>query len=82
MARSREATAAGNAENIFRHIAETHSTPAVVGRMAAEAGVKTVVLNHQLRGQAAQGFTISSFIDGVRSTFAGEVIVGEDQIVI
>jgi ribonuclease BN (tRNA processing enzyme) len=82
MARAREATAAGNAENIFRHIAETHSTPADVGRMAAEARVKTVVLNHQLRGQAAQGFTISSFIDGVRSRFDGEVIVGEDQLVI
>ena len=82
LARAREATAAGNAENIFRHIAETHSTPTDVGRMAAEAGVKTVVLNHQLRGQAAQGFTISSFIDGVRSEFDGEVIVGEDQLVI
>jgi ribonuclease BN (tRNA processing enzyme) len=50
--------------------------------MAAEAQVKTVVLNHQLRGTAAQGFTISSFIDGVRSAFDGNVIVGEDQLVI
>jgi ribonuclease BN (tRNA processing enzyme) len=82
LARAKEATAAGNAENIFRHIAETHSTPTDVGRMAAQAGVKTVVLNHQLRGQATQGFTISSFIDGVRSEFDGEVIVGEDQLVI
>lgn len=82
MARAREAAAAGNAENVFRHVAETHSTPSDVGRMATEAGVKTVVLNHQLRGQAAQGFTISAFIDGVRSVFDGEVIVGEDQQVI
>ena len=50
--------------------------------MADEAGVKTVVLNHQLRGTAAQGFTISSFIDGVRAVFDGNVIVGEDQLVI
>lgn len=82
MARSREAAAAGNEENIFRHIAETHSTPADVGRMANEAGVKTVVLNHQLRATAAQGFTSSSFIDGVRAVFEGQVIVGEDQLVI
>jgi ribonuclease BN (tRNA processing enzyme) len=82
MARAREQAAAGREENIFRHVAETHSTPSDVGRMANEAGVKTVVLNHQLRGQAAQGFTISSFIDGVRSEFAGNVIVGEDQLVI
>ena len=53
-----------------------------VGRMAHEAGVKTVVLNHQVRGTAAQGFTISSFIDGVRAEFGGQVIVGEDQLVI
>src|SRR5688572_7717979 len=69
MRRAAEAAAAGNEENIFRHVAETHSTPTDVGRMAAEAEVKTVVLNHQLRGTAAQGFTISSFIDGVRAVF-------------
>jgi ribonuclease BN (tRNA processing enzyme) len=82
MARAREAAAAGNPESIFRHVAETHSTPSDVGRMAKEAGVKTVVLHHQLRGQAANGFTISSFIDGVRTVFDGNVIVGEDQLVI
>ncbi len=82
MARNREEAARGNVENIFRHVAETHSTPSVVGRMAAEAEVKTVVLNHQVRGQAAQGFTLSSFIDGVRAEFDGNVIVGEDQQVI
>jgi ribonuclease BN (tRNA processing enzyme) len=65
MRRAAEAAADGNEESIFRHVAETHSTPTDVGRMAKEAGVKTVVLNHQLRGQAANGFTISSFIDGV-----------------
>ena len=78
----RKQAAAGNPESVFRHVAETHSTPSDVGRMAAEAEVKTVVLNHQLRGQAAQGFTISSFIDGVRAVFDGNVIVGEDQLVI
>ena len=82
MARAKEQADAGRPENIFRHVAETHSTPAIVGRMAREAAVDTVVLNHQLRGQAAQGFTISSFIDGVRSEFDGQVIVGEDQTVI
>jgi ribonuclease BN (tRNA processing enzyme) len=82
MARAREATAAGNVESTFRHVAETHVTPAGAGRMAREAGVGMVVLNHQVRGQAAQGFTISSFIDGVRAEFDGQVIVGEDQLVI
>ncbi|HUQ52403.1 MAG TPA: MBL fold metallo-hydrolase [Gammaproteobacteria bacterium] len=82
MARAKEEAAAGRPENVFRHVAETHVTPADAGRMAREAGVKTIVLNHQVRGQAANGFTISSFIDGVRAEFDGEVIVGEDQQVI
>jgi ribonuclease BN (tRNA processing enzyme) len=82
LARAKEQAEAGNPESIFRHVAETHSTPSDVGRMAREAGVKSVVLTHQLRGQAANGFTISAFIDGVRSEFDGNVIVGEDQLVI
>jgi ribonuclease BN (tRNA processing enzyme) len=82
MARAREQAAAGNEESLARHVAETHSTPSDVGRMAKEAQVETVVLNHQLRGPAAQGFSISSFIDGVRAEFDGNVIVGEDQQVI
>jgi ribonuclease BN (tRNA processing enzyme) len=82
MRRAKEAAEAGNPESVFRHVAETHVTPADAGRMAKEAGVKTIVLNHQVRGAAASGFTISSFIDGVRSVFDGQVIVGEDQQVI
>jgi ribonuclease BN (tRNA processing enzyme) len=82
MRRAKEAAEAGNVESTFRHVAETHSTPTDVGRMAKEAGVKTVVLNHQVRATAASGFTISSFIDGVRAEFDGNVIVGEDQLVI
>jgi ribonuclease BN (tRNA processing enzyme) len=85
LARAKAAAEAGNTESIARHVAETHSPPAEVGRMAAEAKVKTVVLNHQLRGPGTPGgggFQISAFIDGVREKFTGEVIVGEDQTVI
>ena len=34
MARAKEAADAGNPESVFRHVAETHSTPSDVGRMA------------------------------------------------
>ncbi len=83
--RSRAAIAAGNPNNIFRHVAETHSSPADVGRMAAEAQVKTVVLNHQLPGSASPGglaYPITTFIAGVREVFKGEVIVGQDLMVL
>ena len=53
--------------------------------MASKARVKTVVLNHLLMGQRAPGaldFAISSFVDGVRAGFDGQVIVGQDLMVL
>jgi len=84
-ARAQEAAAAGNPDNIYRHVAETHSTPADVGRMASEAQVKLVVLNHLVPGTGAPGrpeFPATNFIDGVRKVYSGEVIVGQDLLVI
>jgi ribonuclease BN (tRNA processing enzyme) len=83
--RGRDEAAAGRPDNIFRHVAETHSTPADVGRMAEEAGVKTVVLNHLLPGAVPPGglaYPVTAFIDGVRKQFAGEVVVGQDLMVL
>ena len=86
VARAKEAEAAGNPVSIARHVAETHSTPADVGRMAAKAKVKTVVLYHLLPGPRAPGsldYAITNFTDGVRGAgFAGEVIVGQDLMVL
>ena len=80
-----EAAAAGNPNSISRHVAETHSSPADVARMASEAKVRTVVLNHQVPGAAVPGglaFPVTGFIDAVRKGFTGEVIVGEDLMVL
>jgi ribonuclease BN (tRNA processing enzyme) len=84
-ARAKAAADAGNPDNIYRHVAETHSTPADVGRMASDAQVKLVVLNHLVPGTTAPGrpdFPVTNFIDGVRKVYSGEVIVGEDLMVI
>ncbi|HWG31773.1 MAG TPA: MBL fold metallo-hydrolase, partial [Steroidobacteraceae bacterium] len=82
--RSKAETAAGRPNNIFRHVAETHSSPADVGRMAMEAGVRLVVLNHQLAGPAAGGlaYPVTLFIQGVRQVYSGEVVVGQDLMVL
>jgi ribonuclease BN (tRNA processing enzyme) len=53
--------------------------------MAAEAGVKTVVLTHLLPGSNRPGtaeYPDSSYIDGVRKVFNGQVIVGRDLMVL
>jgi len=83
--RAMEAAAKGNPNSVARHVAETHSTPADVGRTAREAKVKTLVLNHLLPGTITEGvlnFPVSTFIEGVRKEFSGEVIVAYDLMVI
>jgi ribonuclease BN (tRNA processing enzyme) len=53
--------------------------------MAAEAGVKTVVLTHLVGGPNPPGGADSAdaaYVDAVRKQFAGEVIVGRDQLVL
>lgn len=85
VARAKAAADAGNPNNIFRHVAETHATPEHVGRMATEAKVKTVVLTHLLpgsnRAQIAE-FPDSSYIEAVRKYYAGEIVVGRDLMVL
>jgi len=70
-----------NPEGIWRHIEGTHSRLEVVGRMATEAGVGTVVLNHLVPGALLE-IPDSDYIQGVRKTFSGEVILGRDQMVL
>jgi ribonuclease BN (tRNA processing enzyme) len=85
LARAKAAADAGNPNNVARHVAETHSTSVDVGRMAAEAQVKTVVLTHLLPGSNRPEpgeFPDTAYIDGVRQRFNGEVIVGRDLMVL
>ena len=82
--RSKAEAAAGNPNNIFRHVAETHASPADVARMATEANVKMVVLNHQLAGASIGNlaYPVTAFIQGVRQGYSGEVVVGQDLMVL
>lgn len=56
-----------------------------MAQMASEARVKTVVLNHRVHGPSPPNglaYPVTTFIDGVRQGFRGEVIVGEDLMVL
>jgi len=82
---AQQAKAQGRENSIAQHIVETHSNNGDVGRMAAEAGVKTVVLTHLLPGSnrnTAAEYPDSSYIEGVRKVFSGQVIVGRDLMVL
>ncbi|MBT9471124.1 MAG: MBL fold metallo-hydrolase [Pseudomonadota bacterium] len=60
---------------IEAHMREDHTTPEEVGRLAAAAGVKTVVLSHIVPGS---GGDPKAYAAEVRKHFSGPVIVAED----
>jgi ribonuclease BN (tRNA processing enzyme) len=73
--------AAANTESIGRHVVETHSSSEDVGRMAAAAKVKTVVLSHMVGGAGQRGDSAADpFSADIKKFFDGEVIVGRDQL--
>lgn len=57
-----------------------HTTAEDAGRIAARAGVKTLVLSHLLPGD--EPIDDSVWIDEARRHFRGEVIVGRDRMVL
>ncbi len=72
---------ADNPEGVWQHIVSTHTPLDVAGRMAAEAGVRTLVLTHIIPG-ALGALPDSAYVDAVRKTFNGPVVVGRDQLVL
>ncbi|MGD8340897.1 MAG: MBL fold metallo-hydrolase [Gammaproteobacteria bacterium] len=72
---------ADNPEGIWKHIIETHTSTEEAGRMAAEAGVGTLVLTHLLPG-ALMDVPDETYLEGIRKHFDGPVIIGRDLMVI
>jgi ribonuclease BN (tRNA processing enzyme) len=72
---------ADNPEGVWDHIVGTHTSTTDAGRMAAEAGVKLLVLSHLVPG-ALQAIRDDTYIAGVRQHFDGKVIVGKDLMVL
>jgi ribonuclease BN (tRNA processing enzyme) len=77
-AQTNDNTNNNNTESIGRHVRETHSTPDDVGKMAAAAKVKTLVLSHQVGG--GRGGNNDGFTAAIKKVFSGEIIVGADQM--
>jgi len=66
-----------NAASLKKSILSHHTPVEDVGRIASAAGVKTVVLSHFVPAEDAN-LTDQTWIDAVRSTFKGQIIVGKD----
>ena len=72
---------ADNPEGVWRHIVGTHTPLEDAGRMAAEAGVRTLVLSHIVPG-ALDPLPDETYLAPTRKTFRGQVVVGSDQLVL
>jgi len=72
---------ADNPEGIWRHIVDTHTPVEDAGRMAAEAKVGTLVLNHLVPG-ALGDLADDVYVGLARKTFSGRIVVGRDQMVL
>ena len=68
----------GNAPNLMDHLLRSHTTTEEVGRVAAAAGVRTLVLSHLV--PALPTITDEMWAEGVRRHFHGEIIVGRDMM--
>lgn len=70
-----------NAKTLRDHLLASHTTTEQVGRIATEAGVKTLVLSHFVPG-GAPVIADKVWFDAVRPYFSGNLIVGRDLMAI
>jgi len=66
-----------NATRLREHLLASHTLPEDVGKIAAQAGVRTLVLTHFVPGDDAS-ITDEQWAAGVRKHFTGRIIVGKD----
>ena len=66
-----------NATRLREHLMAAHTLPEDVGKIAAQAGVKTLVLTHFVPGDDTS-ITDEQWSADVRKHFKGQIIVGKD----
>lgn len=66
-----------NAKRLREHLMAAHTLPEEVGKIAAQAGVKTLVLTHFVPGDDAS-ITDEQWAADVRKHFKGQIVVGRD----
>jgi ribonuclease BN (tRNA processing enzyme) len=64
--------------SVVRHILASHTDAADVGRVAAQAGVGTLVLTHAVPTEGPGAPTDEDWIRAVRRHYKGNVVVGRD----
>jgi ribonuclease BN (tRNA processing enzyme) len=70
--------AAADPEHLRKHLLASHTSTEDVGRIAAQAGVKTLVLSHLVPGVPSAVISDEMWMEGVRKHFRGNIVVGKD----
>jgi ribonuclease BN (tRNA processing enzyme) len=68
-----------NAATLMSHLKASHTLTDDVGRIATAAGVKKLVLSHLVPADVA-GVTEQTWIDAVRTTYEGDLVVAHDLL--
>ncbi|MFL6840376.1 MAG: MBL fold metallo-hydrolase [Bradyrhizobium sp.] len=68
---------AKNGATLKKHLLESHTTTEDVGRVAAAAGVKVLVMSHFVPGDDPL-VTDDNWTEGVKKNFSGKIIVAKD----
>jgi ribonuclease BN (tRNA processing enzyme) len=68
-----------NAASLREHLLASHTTTEQVGRVATEAGVRTLVLSHFVPG-GAPAISDEIWRNAVRPFFSGNLIIGRDLL--
>jgi ribonuclease BN (tRNA processing enzyme) len=68
-----------NASTLREHLLASHVSTEDAGKMAAEAGVKTLVLSHLVPGDDPS-ITEAMWMEGARKHFSGTIVVGRDLL--
>jgi ribonuclease BN (tRNA processing enzyme) len=72
-----QAKTPGEQEGFIRHMHEEHVTPAEVGKFAAKAGVKAVVMTH-LSPSPDPNDDFTRYAQAAKKNFAGPVTIAKD----
>jgi ribonuclease BN (tRNA processing enzyme) len=70
-----------NAPTLRKHLIDSHTTTEQLGHVAAEAGVKTLVLSHFVPGDDSS-ITDAMWVEDVRKNFSGTIVIGRDLMTI
>ena len=63
-------------QDLVRHMTEDHTTPEDIGKLAAAAGVKKVVLTHFVPGGDSD--PANAYTEGVKAYYPGPVVAADD----